>query len=75
MTTKPALNGTDRDCAHAKTLRSISLSVELWIHDLILPWNKHLTLCRTKNDLQFICNAYLFNKVKIYIKCCAVYDN
>lgn len=46
---------------------SISVAVQLWIHALILSWNEHLSIHRTKNVLQSICNAYLLNKVKIKI--------
>lgn len=68
------MNGIEGDYADAKMPKSISVAAELWIRALILPWNKHLSLRRTKNDLQSICmHTCLFNKVKIHIKCVA-YD-
>lgn len=70
------MNGIEGDYADTKTPRSISVAAELWIPALILPWNKHLSFRRTKNDLQLICmHTYLFNKVKIHIKCCVAYDH
>lgn len=57
---------TEGTCAHTKTFRtSIAIAVEPWIRVFVLLRNKHLPLCRTKNDFRSICNAYLFNKVKI----------
>lgn len=48
-----------RLCPYQGT-RSTPVAVDLLIHALILPQNKHLSLCcRTKNDLHCRCNAYL----------------
>lgn len=73
---KTAMNGYwGRLCPYQATLQKYFSSSKKLICVLILPGNKNLSLSRTKNDLQPTCNAYLFNKVKIYINCCAAYDN